>query len=167
MKCIIYKMEKPVRKRMRLENYDYTTSGAYFITTCSHNRIPIFGDIHNNVMNLSIFGEAVSVTWQKLPDNFSVQLDTFVVMPNHFHGILWLNPAGDNHVNSSLITVMKSFKALSAKRIYQLGYSQTLWQRSYYETIIRDDDQLNAAREYIKSNPMNWAKDKDYIPNNQ
>jgi REP element-mobilizing transposase RayT len=160
-------MEKPVRKRMRLEKYDYSTPGAYIITTCSHNRIPLFGDIKNNTMTLSVYGDAVSVTWQKLPDNFNVQLDTFVVMPNHIHGILWLNPDGDDPVQSSLISVIKSFKALSAKRIYQLGYSQTLWQRSYYETIIRDEDHLNAAREYLKSNPMNWAKDKNYIPNNR
>ena len=151
---------------MRLEKYDYTTPGAYFVTTCSHNRIPLFGDIKNNTMTLSVYGDAVSVTWQTLPHNFNVRLDTFMIMPNHIHGILWLNPAGDNPVQSSLISVIKSFKALSAKRIYQLGYSQTLWQRSYYETVIRNEDQLNAARQYIENNPSNWTKDSDFIKTN-
>ena len=152
---------------MRLKNFDYTTPGAYFVTICSHNRLPIFGDIQKDEIILSLYGEAVSVTWVNLPKNFNVRLDEYVIMPNHIHGILWMNPSGEKQVSSSLISVIKSFKALSAKRIHQSGYSQIVWQRSYYETIIRDEDHLNAAREYIKSNPMNWAKDKDYIPNNR
>lgn len=156
-------MEKPVRKHMRLANYDYTTPGAYFVTICSHNRILLFSDIQNGVMNLSLFGEAVSVTWQNLPQNFHVRLDEYAIMPNHFHGILWINPPGEYQSQSSLISIIKSFKALSSKRIHQSGFSQVVWQRSYYETIIRDEDQLSAAREYIRNNPINWAKDSDFI----
>jgi REP element-mobilizing transposase RayT len=156
-------MDKPVRKHMRLANYDYTTPGVYFVTICSHNRIPLFGNIESGVMNLSLFGEAVSVTWQNLPQFFNVRLDEYTIMPNHLHGILWINPPENDQSQSSFISIIKSFKSLSSKRIHQSGFSEVVWQRSYYETIIRNKDQLNAAREYIKNNPINWAKDSDFV----
>lgn len=151
---------------MRLKNFDYTTPGAYFVTICSHNRLPIFGDIQKDEIILSLYGEAVSVTWVNLPKNFNVRLDEYVIMPNHIHGILWMNLPGEKQGSSSLISVIKSFKALSAKRIHQSGFSQIVWQRSYYETVIRNEDQLDAARQYIENNLSNWTKDSDFITTN-
>jgi len=150
---------------MRLRDFDYSTPTAYFVTICSHERRLLFGSISNQNLILNEFGKVVEITWRNLNHFFSIDLDEFVVMPNHFHGIVILkdNFKDPNHSkNSSLISIIQIFKSQSTKRIHSLGNTQQIWQRSYHDIIIRDNDHLNATREYIRNNPINWELDSEH-----
>lgn len=163
-------MDKPTRKHMRLMDFDYSNSGAYFITICTHNRQKLLGLIQNGTLDLSPIGNVVEITWKNLENHFDINVDEYVIMPNYFHGIIWVNPRTKEETptlkttrKSSLISIVQTFKSLSSKRIHSLGYPNQVWQRSYYETIIRDDEHLNSTREYIQNNPVTWALDEEFL----
>ena len=175
---------KRFRKKLRLENFDYTSPGAYFFTICTQYRKPIFGKVDGGQVYLSWKGVIVYQMWTGLPDHFpNVKLDEFVVMPNHLHGILWLlerekpiikmHPSPKNqsghyppsHLQpGSLSVIIRSFKSAVTRKINQMGHTsgQTLWQRSFYHHILRDDDDLSQHREYIIENPLRWTLDQYY-----
>jgi REP element-mobilizing transposase RayT len=128
------------------------------------------GSIRNDTLELSPVGNVVEITWKNMEIFFDIKLDEYVIMPNHFHGIIWINPRTMEETptqkatrKSSLISIIQTFKSLSSKRIHSIGYSNQVWQRSYYETIIRDDEHLNSTREYIQNNPVNWAFDEEFL----
>lgn len=194
-----YNPAKHHRRSIRLKGYDYSQSGAYFVTICTQNREHLFGDIINGAMHLNDVGAVVQGTWIDLPNRFpTVRLDTFVVMPNHIHGIIILtnnhsvtvgaglappniHDHGSNHgvpgtCSSNLDSakfqgtassapplgdIIRAFKSISAIAVNRLllRSGQPLWQRNYYERIIRDPDALSNIRRYIKANPQNWAED--------
>jgi putative transposase len=120
------------RHSIRLRGYDYASSGAYFITICTHDRQHLFGDI--------VDGKMV--------------IDEFIIMPDHFHGILILQePLG-----TPISEIIRGFKTFSAREINRLRQKQgtPVWQRNYYERIIRSQPALNRVRQYIIANPQNW-----------
>jgi len=145
-------MPGPERKSPRLREYDYATAGAYFVTACLRDRACLLGSVEADEMRLSRLGRIVEHCWLEVPVHFlAVALDAFVVMPNHIHGILWLSRAG--HA-PPLHRVVGSFKSAASR-----AAQRRLWQRSFYDRVIRDDEERRALREYVEENPVRWAVD--------
>ena len=148
------------RRSIRLPGYDYSQPGAYFVTICTDNR--------ELSLQAHEVEEAVRLVWLGLPARFPrVVLDELVIMPNHLHGIiiLALTAAGKGAASGAptlgqIIRAFKSLAAIEANGI--LGSSgRPFWQRNYYEHVIRDEDELNIIRQYIRDNPRNWLDDPD------
>ncbi|MEX2492883.1 MAG: transposase [Nitrospirales bacterium] len=169
------------RRSIRLSGFDYSQDGAYFVTVCTKNRDCVFGEIEDGNMVLNSYGQIVSNVWRDLPDHyFHVRSDQFVVMPNHKHGIIMLNrdhvvgidvgaglkPATTAKFHA-LPEIIRGFKTFSSRRINELRDTPgtSLWQRNYYEHIIRDDDELNRIRQYILDNPAQWETTDRENPN--
>jgi len=168
----------PSRKSIRLSGYDYSQSGMYFITICSHGKLPIFGNIIAKILLLSEIGKIVNKEWQKTATiRRNIELDDYVIMPNHLHGIITIiNDKGRGTVHraptheifgkpttNSIPTIIRSFKATTTKQINILRNSpgSKVWQRGYYEHVIRNEEALERIRDYIVTNPENWSRDID------
>ena len=148
------------RRSIRLKDYDYSRIGAYFVTICAYRRQALFGEISNGEMVPNPLGHAVDRHWAHLAQHhWHVELDEYVVMPNHFHGILILAQQSNQH---DMTEVIRGFKTFSARRINQLRGLKgvPVWQRNYYEHIIRDQAALENIRRYIQRNPKTWETDK-------
>jgi putative transposase len=168
------------RHSIRLRGWDYRSAALYFVTIVSHERELIFGEITDRVMALSPFGTIVEEEWLASPTvRSNIELDEFIVMPNHLHGIVWITESpARSKVNSgsgqqaargytwSLGAMIGGFKATVTKRINTQRDSRgvPVWQRSYHESIIRDKDELATVRQYILDNPAHWLED-DENPN--
>ncbi len=149
------------RRSLRLQNYDYSQPGAYFVTICSQKRVCRFGAIASQRVILNESGHIVSKYWHHLPVHFSqVELDAAVIMPNHFHGILVMNDRPGNRVK--LGQIIAYFKYKTTQDINKITHTPGLkiWQRNYYEHIIRNEDSLQVLREYITNNPLSWELDQ-------
>jgi REP element-mobilizing transposase RayT len=143
---------------LRLPHHDYASPGAYFVTVCTHERRCLFGDIRDDAMHPNEMGQTIEACWRDLPHHYvNVALDTFVVMPNHVHGIVTIKTPRESVSSHGLMQIVRSFKAFSARRIGVVP----LWQRGYYEHVIRSDESLAKIREYIASNPIRWALDRE------
>jgi putative transposase len=160
------------RRSIRLKGYDYSQDGGYFVTVCAYGRECLFGQIENGQMQLNEYGEIVTDIWRNIPEHYQfVQLDEFVVMPNHIHGIIIISkvgagfkPAPTSEVKyHGLSEIVRAIKTFSARKINILRNTIGLpvWQRNYYEHIIRDEDNLNRIREYIVTNPVRWHEDEN------
>jgi putative transposase len=180
---------------VRLKNYDYSSAGAYFVTICTQNHECLFGQISVGAgpcarpqMFLSEAGRMIRSVWHEIPSHYpGNDIDKFVVMPNHIHGILIVGagpracpenkrkpkspcgqPQGVAPTGLSLPDIVHRFKTMTTKQyadgVKQLGWQPfygKLWQRSYYEHVIRDEDELNEIRQYILTNPLKWALDRE------
>jgi putative transposase len=160
------------RQSIRLKGYDYSKPGSYFITICVQNQKCIFGEIVEEKMVLNNFGNLISNCWLSLPKRFSrLILDQHIIMPNHLHGILNIeknNLSKDTtatEIKNPLSNIIKCFKNETTVKINQLRKNDfnKLWQRNYYEHIIRDRDDLIFTRDYIINNPKNWKSDELYL----
>jgi len=159
------------RKSIRLAGYDYRTPGAYFITVCSHKREYLFGEVLNGVMNINEYGQIVQSTWDDLiHHNFGIELGEFVVMPNHIHGVIIINdvvgagsePAPtDPAPTPPLSEIVRQFKTFSARRMNILRNTPgvPIWQRNYWEHIIRSEVSYARICDYIVNNPLWWDED--------
>ena len=156
--------ERP-RRPIRRPGYDYARPGGYFITIVTMGRDEIFGEIVNGVMRLSAEGAGVADVWANLPRHYPhVSLDAFVVMPNHVHGIVVLgHDAVDGQGRVPLSEVVRGFKTYAARRVNGIrGVSGTpVWQRNYYDRVIRDERELQNIRRYIAENPARWDDDSE------
>jgi putative transposase len=179
--------ELPRRKPIRLQGYDYSQSGAYFVTICVHGKRCLLSSVAGKFVELTPAGEIVRNAWNALPERFPrVVLDEFVIMPNHLHGILALvgeglappgvsagkvsnakatlaHPSSFAEArNDSLAEVIDAFKSISTIKVNRLLHRNgiPLWQRSYYEHIVRKGEDLRKIQQYIMENPLNWALDK-------
>jgi putative transposase len=160
----------PHRRTIRLREYDYSQAGAYFITICAHQRRCLFGQIDNSQMRLSALGKIVEDEWFRSAEiRPSIGLDAFVVMPNHIHGVVLFetepNPIpiikAAGPLRHSLGSFVGSFKAAVTRRMNaSASPAAPVWQRNYHEHIIRNEASLNAIREYIANNPVNWMYDR-------
>jgi len=160
-----YNPDQHHRRSIRLKGYDYAQSGAYFITLCTWQRQSVFGEIANNQIQLNTYGEIIQFHWDSLPKHYHyLKLDEFIIMPNHVHGILVLtdNPACKKR--HGLPEIIRGFKTFSARRINKNRCLSgvPVWQRGYYEHIIRQEKSLMAIREYIIKNPLSWEEDELY-----
>ena len=167
---------------MRLKSYDYTHMGAYFVTMVTQGRVCLFGGVRDGQMQWSEYGGTVHHQWHELPKHYAhLALDAFVVMPNHVHGIIVLT-GGDPAVATAAVgaglkpaptvprigrhglsEIVRAFKTFSARRInaHRNAPGVPVWQRNYYEHIIRDEESLNRIRQYITENPLQWSNDAE------
>lgn len=172
------------RRSIRLRDFDYAADGAYFVTVCVQGRECLFGDVVDGVIVLSEAGRMIEEVWCELPNRYpGIATDGHVVMPDHFHGIISIDNMCDvgaplvgaqaDSINRAgtrpaptLGDVIGTFKSL-ATLAYIRGVEQNnwppfpgrLWQRNYFERIIRDDAELQRLREYVAGNPKRWAED--------
>jgi len=185
-----YDPEKHHRRSIRLPGYDYASAGMYFITLCCYQRQCLFGNIQDGEMHLNPLGQIVATEWLKTPQirpNFG--LDEWVIMPNHIHGIVTIdlpNPPHPVGAHSrapmpraplpdisrrhgiahrrpkSLSSFIAGFKSATTRQINsQRNASGTpLWQRDFYEHIIRDETSLRQIQQYIQNNPTSWQNDQ-------
>lgn len=182
------------RRSIRLKGFDYSRPGYYFFTICTKGRENIFWEIINKRVQLSNLGKILEITWLDLPNhNSNILLDAFVIMPDHFHGIIRIikkeisvgagsasvvnvragsepAPTESLHseiaptaiaqtvVNHPLSEIIRQLKTFSARRINEARNMTgiSVWQRDYYETIIRNASMLKNIRKYIKNNPLNF-----------
>lgn len=177
------KSSQPRRRATRLRGYDYGQTGGYFVTICVQDQKCLFGKIIDGRMQLNEIGKIVVECWNHIPQHFfSAKLDVSVVMPNHLHGIILLGTGGTKcpcppthsqptrrgEVSSpTLGQVVAYFKYQSTKYINQHRDmpGTRIWQRNYYDHVLRDDIDLQRIRQYITSNPMQWELDQLH-PNN-
>ncbi len=176
------------RRSIRLKSFDYTTVGAYYVTICTCRRECLFGDVIDGQMVLSGMGQIAQRCWEAVPEHFlQAALDNFIVMPNHMHGIILLteprtpqDDVGAQHavplptvprqrhfgeaIPSSISTLVRSYKSAVTKHINELraNHNAAIWQRNYYEHIIRDERDLTRVREYISHNAMKWEEDENH-----
>lgn len=159
---------KQDRRSIRLKGYDYSQAGAYFVTVCAHNRECLFGDVLDGHMRLNDAGQSVQAAWDALPHYYPhVALDAGVVMPNHVHGIIILVGAGlkpaPTGIRHGLSEIVRALKTFSSRRINELRGTSgaTVWQRNYFERVIRNDNEMHHLREYIVNNPAQWDLDRE------
>ena len=164
----------PRRRSIRLPGHDYAQPGIYFVTICAQDRRCLFGDIANGELRHDATGLLISSWWEKLPEKYPyVVLDAFVVMPNHLHGILHITEvgavAGRPHGAAPTLGLMMTWFKSMTTNAYIRGVKEhgwpafaiRLWQRSFYEHIVRNERDLDAVREFIFNNPAKWAADRE------
>jgi len=180
------------RRSIRLKGYDYSQAGAYFVTIVTQGRECRFGEVVDGAMQLSESGRIAEDCWRAIPDHFpDVELGAFVVMPNHVHGIIILNgnrrgtmdgrgtiyraPTMDTTdraptteqfqkpVAGSLATILRAYKAAVTRRINRELHLTGIWQRNYYEHIIRNENEHDRIHRYIEANPLNWGTDSENL----
>jgi REP element-mobilizing transposase RayT len=174
------------RHSIRLKDYDYSQAGAYFVTLCAWQRECLFGDIVDGEMRLNALGQVVLDEWNRTPEKRKeIELDAAVVMPNHFHGIICIVDAGTTVGAAgraahpprsplpsgprprSLGAFVGGFKSAVTTQINVIRQNPgcPVWQRNYFERVIRNDAELERAREYIINNPLKWELDKEHPAN--
>jgi len=168
---MIHDPHKHHRCSIRLKGCDYSQPGAYFVTICTHNRESLLGEIVGGEMILNEYGREVSKCWVWLAKQYPyLASDEWVVMPNHTHGIVILSGTYGLRRGGSRTALTKSlgrlvgvFKTVSTKRINGMRHTpgSSLWQRNYYERVIRNEDELNRLRQYIPDNPAQWDIDEN------
>ena len=184
------------RKSTRLKSYDYSLPGAYFVTIVTQDRLCLFGHVVGGVVGLTQAGVMVQHTWEELSNRFqSICFDAFVVMPNHIHGIVIAQkPVGAPLVGARppdskqmsedrdvtkiatprLGDVVGAYKSITTIK-YVRGveahgwrrFPRRLWQRNYFERVIRDEQEMTRAREYIVNNPKGWKSDPENVNGRQ
>jgi REP element-mobilizing transposase RayT len=161
----------PDRIYTRLTDYDYSAPGAYFVTICVYKKQCLFGSIENGTVRLNQYGEIVLKCWKELQNHYAgINNRIFTVMPNHVHGILEIMQPNkrsgskpDPTKRYPLSEIIRAFKTYSSRGINELRHSPgtTIWQRSFYEHIIRNEKEYREIGEYILYNPAKWENDKE------
>ena len=175
---------RPDRRSIRMKHYDYSQSGFYLVTICVEKRQCVFGEICEDTMHINAVGQIAQSMWESLPQRFStVRLDSFVIMPNHVHGIIELREAeippdvastishaparfqahmGDEAIkkaNPSLGQIVRTFKGAATYEIRRADRPGFAWQGGYHESVLRNEKALEYAQRYIMNNPLTWLKD--------
>ena len=156
------------RKKNRLQNYNYSNPGYYYITICTKNFVEYFGEISNEKMRLNELGKIADSKCREIPNHYdNVEIEIFKVMPNHIHLIIILNEVGkDSEKKVGLIsTVIKSLKGIITKETKKTFNIQFEWQRSFYDHVIRNEKSLYRISSYIKHNELKWLYESK-IPRN-
>jgi REP element-mobilizing transposase RayT len=173
------------RKSIRLKGYDYAQEGLYFITICCQDKAQLFGEIMNGEMILNECGEIADKCWMEIPEHFpNVELHEYIIMPNHVHGIIEIKfksnvptvipsvatvatVGANNHSplrspSKTIGSMVRGFKIGVTKWMRQNTNVYDVWQRNYYDNIIRNDQSYQRISNYIQNNPKNWKEDKFY-----
>lgn len=184
-----YDRKKHHRRSIRLADHDYRSPGAYFVTICTHQGELLFGEVVDGDVVLNEYGQIAHEEWLASEDiRREIELDAFVIMPNHVHGIVWIRDTADypavgthnagahgrapllHRPPRSLGSFIAGFKSAATRRINSVRGTPgvPVWQRNYYERIIRNDTALGRIRKYIQHNPARWAEDRLHaaIPRN-
>ena len=165
------------RRSIRLSGYDYAKPGGYFFTICTQNRACLFGDVVDGMIVLNDAGKMVEKYWKEIPQHFpNVILDEHIIMPNHFHGIIMIacdiegNVGANNYLplqrtigaSKTVGSIIRGFKIGVTKWFRHKSPDFVVWQRNYYERIIRNEKELFETQQYIMNNPVNWEMDENY-----
>jgi REP element-mobilizing transposase RayT len=170
------------RKPLRIKNYDYSQAGYYFVTICVQDRKKLLCEIVGNdaLVVPTPIGEKITNCWDNISIlNENINTDLFCIMPNHIHGIVVIENEFENSEiekkygfeiaerrgRRSLQGIIKDFKSVTTRHFNKMvdeSLKNTLWQKSYYEHVIRDERELQNIREYINNNPLKWELDKYY-----
>ena len=162
------------RKRNRLQEYDYSQTAYYFVTLCTDNHKPVFGKIINGEMILNQFGCIIKNNWLRIQTfHENIELNEFIIMPNHIHGIIIVDNVGNanlafptDRTKMLLSKIIQQFKrACSIKIKNKFNYHLPLWQRSFYDRIIRNENELYQIRKYVLQNPLKWEIENNSIEN--
>jgi putative transposase len=162
-------------KSVRIRGYDYSQPGAYFITICTSQKKMVFGEVTQGIIHLSKLGGTANQELEQLSLNFSkIHLDVFVVMPNHIHVLITIsakdaliqaaNPEAFRHpVSGSIPTIVRAYKSAVTRRAGMLRNNpiSDVWQRNYYEHVVRTEREKEQICAYIISNPDRWDTDKE------
>jgi len=160
----------PVRKKNRLENYDYSSNNCYFVTICTKNMICCLGNVVDDEMLLNTFGKIVQNQLLWLEKQYPyILVDEWVIMPNHVHAIITIDNSlvGNGRDRSlqvkikSLPEIVGAFKTTSSKMIHEIGFYGFEWQKSFYDHIIRNEKSLEQIRNYILENPEKWDEGRN------
>jgi REP element-mobilizing transposase RayT len=173
-----------------LKGYDYSQAGMYFVTICVKKHICLFGKITNGKMMLNEYGQIAYNEWAKTSEiRPNVQLDAFIIMPNHIHGIIVIteNDGGGRGVlhtphashlpniigcecnsplrspSNTIGAMVRGYKSAVTKQLNQLGFIDSIWQRSYWEHVIRNQQSHQRIANYVFNNPANWENDELYM----
>ena len=165
------------RRSIRLKEYDYSQAGGYFITICTCGGKYLFGDVVNEQMRLNEYSIVIKREWLKTAElRKNIVLDEYVIMPNHFHGVILIMDDGrgtahraptlerfSGPVANSLPTIVRSFKSAVTNRINKIHGTPgaLIWQRNYWEHVIRNKNKLFKIRQYIQNNPLKWHLDRE------
>ncbi len=181
-----YDPDKHKRRSIRLKGYDYSAAGMYFITLCTYQRGCLFGEISDGVMQLNRLGEIAAEEWLRSSEiRQEIEFDAWIIMPNHLHGIVVIETIADwsggvgatgrsplrgvapSMKPRSLSSLVAGFKSATTKHInlHRNAPGTPVWQRNYYEHIIRTDSSLQTIQTYIRHNPQSWPNDRLH-PNN-
>jgi len=185
---VLKNSNRPQRKSIRLKEYDYSFPGWYYVTLCAYNRTNLFGKVINGKMILNDSGKIAKDEWLNTKQiRINVELDYYVIMPNHLHGIIIIEqsinsrgelnslpanntghiqyaPTNDKFKSPSqtLGAIVRGFKSSVTKKIREISGDPGLkvWQSNYYEHIIRNELDLHNIRQYIEHNPLKWELDE-------
>lgn len=163
------------RKTTRLQHYDYSSGGYYFVTICTHEKRCLLGEIDGGKMTLSEIGAIVEGELLKTAEiRKNVEIDSFVIMPNHIHMIVVISEsrtdmpphvgtsnAFSKPISNSISMIINKFKGAVTKSCRGNGYHHFGWQPRFYEHVIRNEKELYAIRQYIENNPKNWEEDDE------
>ncbi len=174
------------RKSIRLKNYDYSKEGLYFITICTQDKECLFGEIIDGKMILNVAGIMIEKIYNELANYFeNIQINDYVIMPNHFHCIIEIvgveSISTQNDINNknrvdiestpttTIPNIIQTFKRYTTLEYIKMvknnelpNFDKRIWQRNYYENIIRNDEIHQKIIEYIENNPLKWENDKYY-----
>jgi len=171
----------PQRRSIRLRGFDYSQYGAYSVTICTQNKMLLFGNIAEEQMNLNTHGQVASRCLHEIPCHFpNAKIMESIVMPNHVHAVILIRDDQIEKADTeetdkggifgkpkpgSIPTIVGSYKSAVTKMINRQFPKAciVIWQRGYYERVIRDEKELASIIEYIRSNPANWEKDEHYL----
>jgi REP element-mobilizing transposase RayT len=169
--------QKHHRRSIRLPEYDYTRPGGYFVTIAAYGRECLFGEVVGGEVVLNDMGRIAEECWRAIPEHFpNAELGVYVVMPNHLHGIIILHEHGrgtkfraptatseqfQKPVEGSIPTIVRTYKAAVTRHVGRELDGGVVWQKNYYEHIIRNDEDANRIHRYIEANPAMWAEDKE------
>ncbi len=149
------------RKSLRLKGHDYKSPGRYFITICVKKYLCCFGTVRAKVMEHNSYGMIAYNQWQWLDQQYDfIKVRDLVVMPNHVHAVLDITPKKNRIAPLSLSQLVGAYKTRSCKLIKESGFANFSWHRSFYERIIRNEDDYLHVANYIHNNPRNWSSDK-------
>jgi putative transposase len=169
------------RNTLRYVGYDYTNAGAYFVTFRVHRGLHLFGEVVNGVMILSPLGRIADQCWVEFAERHTdARVDVHVIMPNHGHVLLWLMGASEladpaaasktrkfgDAIAGSLSSLMGAYKSAVTQQAVNRGLiaAPPLWQRNFYDHIVRGDQELERIREYIRQNPARWQHGREVGP---
>jgi REP element-mobilizing transposase RayT len=158
------------RRSIRLPNYDYSKKGLYYVTLCSIDRECLFGEVSDDRIILNLVGKIIDHFWSELGNRYlNISTDEYIIMPNHMHGIIIINDHNEDCRGvvttplPKLGKIITWYKYNSTKYVNRLRRSPgaKLWQRNYYDRIIRDENENNRIVQYIRNNPLKWESDKN------
>jgi len=160
-------MDLPKRKRTRLENFDYNTAGVYFLTLCAKERALLFGRVEtdecgeNAVVCLSPIGEIAERYIRMMGGTEYARMEKYVIMPNHIHLLVYAQ--GEEHEKSSAANAAVPKLVSGFKRLVNRAAGQDVFQRSYFDHIVRGDEDYRMIWQYIEQNPAKWREDRFWM----